>query len=366
MTNKTETIQVGIKGKTYPIYIGEHLKEKVRASVQALLASKRKVCVITDENVAKSQADFMLEVFEGAKQFVLPSGETTKSLEHLGSLYDFLCENEMDRKAVLFAFGGGVIGDLTGFAAASYLRGIDFYQVPTTLLAMVDSSVGGKTGINIKGGKNLVGAFYQPEAVFIDTDLLQTLPSREFSAGMAEAIKTGLLGDAKLYEKICGVERLDASHPDLRKVILSCCQLKAKVVEADEKELESSGGRALLNLGHTFGHAIEAVTGYGTYLHGEAVAIGLNLALELSIACDYKVENLRESLPALLKKYELPLTLTKSIDLDALVKSMYHDKKARNGKLRFVLLKDLGNAITQDGISEDLVRKIWKIAFVKA
>src|SRR6185295_4410937 len=195
-------------------------------------------------------------------------------------------EAKLDRGGVLFAVGGGVIGDLGGFAAAAWLRGIEYYQVPTTLLAMVDSSVGGKTGINLASGKNLVGAFHQPRAVFISTGLLSTLPPREFAAGMAEVIKYGLLGDAPLFAQLEEAP-LTIANARLAAVVRQCCALKARIVEADERETAKEGGRALLNLGHTFGHAIENVAGYGEYLHGEAVAIGLCAAARLSQKLGY-------------------------------------------------------------------------------
>ena len=356
------TLTVGIKGKSYPIYIGSNLSKEIQSTINELKDSNRKVAIITDENISKHYPDWLNELFQDYPILSLPAGETTKSIEQLSSIYDFLCENSIDRKSVLFAVGGGVIGDITGFAAASYMRGISFYQIPTTLLAMVDSSVGGKTGINIKGGKNLVGAFHQPDAVFIDTQLLETLPSREFSAGMAEVIKTGLLGDKELYEKLVQLESpLDPHHEELSDVIASCCILKSKVVEADEKELAKSGGRALLNLGHTFGHAIEAVCGYGHYLHGEAVSIGLNAAYLLSKKLEYPVSSLDHSLLKLLEDYKLPTRLSDTVSKTDLIQSMYKDKKTLAGKLRFVVLQDIGDAITQENINEDYIIDVWSL-----
>ncbi|HRJ48461.1 MAG TPA: 3-dehydroquinate synthase family protein, partial [Opitutaceae bacterium] len=240
------------------------------------------MAVLTDAHLRAVQGKALGEMFGEAPMLAVEAGENAKSITTLGRVLEFLAEQRLDRGGVLFAVGGGVIGDLGGFAAASYLRGIGFYQVPTTLLAMVDSSVGGKTGINLDAGKNLAGAFHQPRGVFIATDLLRTLPAREFAAGMAEVIKYGLLGDAELFAQL---ERrlLTVDSPGLAEVIRRCCALKARIVEADERELAQEGGRALLNLGHTFGHAIEQVAGYGTYLHGEAVAIGLNAAAQLSV-----------------------------------------------------------------------------------
>lgn len=356
-----KTLNVGLKGLSYPITIGSDLSELVQESISHLIQSQRKIAVITDENLVTSHQGWMKSVFQSCEILVLPAGETTKSIDQLAKIYDFLCEKGIDRSSALFAFGGGVIGDITGFAAASYMRGISFYQIPTTLLAMVDSSVGGKTGINIKGGKNLVGAFYQPCAVYIDTELLNTLPPREFSAGMAEVIKTGLLGNADLYTKLTQDKKgLNAKHEDLSHVIACCCQLKAKVVEDDEKELATTGGRALLNLGHTFGHAIEAVYGYGHYLHGEAVAIGLIAAYLLSKELNYPVQELEQSLVQILKVYNLPTMLEGDKTTDELINAMYKDKKTIKGQLKFIVIKSVGQAITKEGIQEDLIRKVWK------
>jgi 3-dehydroquinate synthase len=266
---------------------------------------------------------------------------------------DFLAEHRMDRTAVLFALGGGVIGDLGGFAAAAFLRGIAFQQVPTTLLAMVDSSVGGKTGINLKAGKNLVGAFHQPSAVYIATGLLATLPPREFAAGMAEVVKTGLLGDAELFARL-EREPLNPASADLAAVIRRCCALKARVVEADERETAKEGGRALLNLGHTFGHAIEQVTGYGAYLHGEAVSIGLAAAARLSQKLGYTGFAETARVEAALSAHALPVRLREPLPLDALLAAMARDKKVRAGALRFVVLRRLGEAATQGGIDPAL------------
>jgi 3-dehydroquinate synthase len=247
-----------------------------------------------------------------------------------------------------------VIGDLGGFAAASWLRGIDFFQVPTTLLAMVDSSVGGKTGINLKAGKNLVGAFHQPRGVFVATDLLATLPQREFAAGMAEVIKYGLLGDAGLFADLEKAPLTPASS-SLASVIRRCCALKARIVEADERELAKEGGRALLNLGHTFGHAIEQATGYGAYLHGEAVAIGLGAAARLSQKLGLIPASDVARVDAVVQAHQLPIRLRAPLPLANLLQAMARDKKVRAGLPRFVVLKKIGEAATRDGIEPALV-----------
>ncbi|WP_309397879.1 3-dehydroquinate synthase [Cerasicoccus maritimus] len=331
-----------------------------------------------------------------------PKGETAKSMAMLGAIFDSLSENHVARDGCLIAVGGGVTGDLGGFAAASYLRGIDFYQVPTTLLAMVDSSVGGKTGINIAAGKNLVGAFWQPKAVCISTDLLRTLPAWEFSAGMAEVIKYGMLYDPALFEQLMQLEKpLSWDHPELPAVIRRCCAIKAEIVKADEKETAASGGRALLNLGHTFAHAIENVAGYGSYLHGEAVAVGLVLAAQLSV--ELPEMNVTEAdvtrVTELIQRYHLPTDLRSpllrrsraddyqwqtaegtnataedcpanaeptTLSVEKLMAAMMRDKKVKAGKLRFVAMESIGNAVTVGEVDQSLVRELWLAAGASA
>lgn len=345
--------------RSYPLHFGTDLTREVRTEVDKLTAAGRKISVVTDTHLVGSQRAALSAMFGEAPMLVLAAGEGTKSLTDLGRVLDFLAEHRLDRSGVLFAVGGGVIGDLAGFAAASYLRGIDFHQVPTTLLAMVDSSVGGKTGINLKAGKNLVGAFHQPKAVFIATGLLATLPPREFAAGMAEVIKYGLLGDAALFARL---ERapLTLQNDDLAATIRRCCALKARIVEADERELASEGGRALLNLGHTFGHAIEQVTGYGTYLHGEAVAIGLCAAGRLSRKLGYLTSAEVARIEIVVAAHGLPVGLRAPLALGDLLGAMARDKKVRAGLPRFVVLKALGDSATQGGIAPAFVEAAFR------
>jgi len=354
-----ESLRVNLGERSYSLYFGRDLGAAVRSEVDALVQAGRKAVVLTDRNVASHQVDGLRAMFGDAATLVLEAGEETKSLREYGRVLDFLAEQRVDRTSVLFAVGGGVIGDLGGFAAASYLRGIEFFQVPTTLLSMVDSSVGGKTGINLKAGKNLVGAFHQPKAVFVATDLLSTLPKREFAAGMAEVIKAGLLGDVALFDQL---ERtpLTVASPELAAVIRTCCALKARVVEADERELAKEGGRALLNLGHTFGHAIEQVTGYGVYLHGEAVAIGLAAAARLSARLGFLTAAEIERVDRVVVAYGLPVRLREPLPLEKLMTAMARDKKVRGGLLRFVVLKKLGDAATQSGVDPALVESVWR------
>jgi len=354
-----EPLTVTLAERSYPIRFGPDLTAQVRAEVDQLSAAGRKVVVVTDQNVSRHQGHAMAAMFAGAPVWIAPAGEETKSLPELGRLLDFLAGARLDRSAAVFAVGGGVIGDLAGFAAASYLRGIDYFQVPTTLLAMVDSSVGGKTGINLAAGKNLVGAFHQPRGVFISAGLLASLPAREFAAGMAEVIKSGLLGDAPLF---AALERapLTVNSPALPAVIRQCCAIKAEIVAGDERELAAEGGRALLNLGHTFGHAIEQVSGYGVYLHGEAVAIGLAAAARLSQRLGYLATEEVARIEAVLAAHGLPVRLRAPLPLGALLAAAGRDKKVRAGELRFVVLRAIGHAATQGGIDRRLVEDCFR------
>ncbi len=356
----TESLTVNLGERSYSISIGSDLRGVIQAQVADLVKAGRKIAVLTDRTIAARQAEALLAMFGAAPMLVVAAGEETKSVAELGRVLEFLAAQGLDRTGVLVTVGGGVIGDLGGFAAASYLRGIEFIQVPTTLLAMVDSSVGGKTGINLTAGKNLAGAFHQPRGVFIDTQFLATLAPREFAAGAAEIIKYGLLGDAALLAQL---ERapLTATSANLPAVIRRCCELKARIVEADERELAADGGRALLNLGHTFGHAIEQVAGYGTYLHGEAVAIGLGAAARLA----QKLGSLSAAdvarVDAVVAAHALPIRLRAPLALPALLAVMARDKKVRAGLPRFVVLQKLGVAVTRsEGITPAQVEACFR------
>ena len=324
-----------------------------------LTAAGRKSVILTDEAVQAALPADVRSVFAAVPQLVLPAGEKTKSLESLGRVWDFLAEQRLDRGGILWVIGGGVMGDLGGFTAAGYLRGIEFVQVPTTLLAMVDSSIGGKTGINLAAGKNLVGAFHHPRTVFIGTEFLRTLPAREFAAGMGEVIKYGLLGDASLFSYLEHTP-LTQTSAELCVTIRRCCAMKAAIVRADEKETAKEGGRALLNLGHTFAHAIEQVTGYGTYLHGEAVAIGLAAAARLSQKLGYLTLAEVARIEKTVAVHALPTRLREPLVVATLMETMTRDKKVRAGKLRFVVLKQLGEAATQGEIDPALVEAVWR------
>lgn len=353
-----DTLVVNLNERSYEISFAEEQSAALREIVTRLGSAGRKVVVITDANLAKHQPDFLEQAAGNTPRLVFDAGESTKSLESLGRAWDFLAAQKLDRSGVVIAIGGGVIGDLAGFVAASWLRGVEFYQVPTTLLAMVDSSVGGKTGINIAAGKNLVGAFHQPRGVFIATGLLRTLPPREFAAGMAEVIKYGLLGDAALFERL-EKSPLTVNSADLPQVIKRCCAIKAQIVQADERETAKEGGRALLNLGHTFGHAIEQVSGYGVYLHGEAVAIGLAAAARLSEKLGHISSADVARIDAVLKAHQLPVRLREPLRVEDLMAAAARDKKVRAGLPRFVIMESLGTAVTRDGIEPALARECF-------
>jgi 3-dehydroquinate synthase len=354
-----ETVRVDLAGRSYDIMIGTGLLNVVGPHLKKILSRPRLV-IVTDANVAPLHLaklkDALANAGITADDIVLPPGEGTKSFRHLAALCEKLLEKNVERNDTIAAFGGGVIGDVVGFAAAILRRGISFVQLPTTLLAQVDSSVGGKTGINTGQGKNLVGAFHQPTAVIADLDLLQTLPERQFLAGYAEVVKYALLGDQGFYRW------LDGNFPALKKgdpharlhAVKLCCEAKARIVAADETE---QAERALLNLGHTFAHALEAATGYSDrLLHGEAVAIGMATAFRfsarlglcsLSDAADVAGHLHRAGLPAFVTDRSLNLP-----DASALLKIMHQDKKARAGKLSFILLHGIGQAFIAKDIDE--------------
>lgn len=356
---KTNSLTVALADRSYPIYFADCLPA-LQTCVADLRTSGRPVRVISDASVLEAHGQYLESAgFTKTEILALPAGEHTKSVGRYAEVLSFLASQSCNRDCALFAFGGGVIGDLAGFVAASYLRGVDFYQIPTTLLAMVDSSVGGKTGINLPEGKNLVGAFWQPKAVFIDTALLTTLPDREFAAGMAEVIKYGLLADAALLAELENLPELSAATPELPGIIRRCCEIKAGIVADDETETAQNGGRALLNLGHTFAHAIENVAGYGTYLHGEAVAIGLVLASRLSVALGQLPDAATDRVIKVLQQHHLPTQLGADYPVDTLMQAMQKDKKNRSGKLRFVTMRAIGEAVTTDGVSPERIRELW-------
>jgi 3-dehydroquinate synthase len=354
-----ETLTVALGERSYPIHFGAGLASCLAEAVARARRAGRTLAAVTDENVREAAAELFAGPFAGVPVLAVAAGETSKSIACFGRVCEFLAAQKIDRGGVVFAVGGGVVGDLAGYAAAAFLRGIDFWQVPTTLLAMVDSAVGGKTGLNLDAGKNLVGAFHQPRVVYCDTGLLGTLPPREFAAGMAEVIKSGLLADAELFGRVEKEAVRGAADPRLAGLVRRCCAIKARIVQEDERETAANGGRALLNLGHTFAHAIEAVAGYGVYLHGEAVGVGLVAAARLSErlgsipAAD--VARVRSTVAAA----GLPVALREPLARGALLDAMRRDKKVRQGELRFVVLEAVGRAATRDDVDPALVAEIW-------
>lgn len=290
---------------------------------------------------------------------ILPAGERYKTLKSLQKIYDIALQNRLERSSTMVALGGGVIGDMTGFAAATWLRGINVVQVPTSLLAMVDSSVGGKTGVNHPQGKNLIGAFHQPKFVLIDPSVLKTLPPREFRAGMAEVIKYGIIWDEQLFSKLEQAKRLDqlryVDEELLQLILSSSCQAKADVVSKDEKE---SGLRAILNYGHTIGHAVESLTGYKLVNHGEAVAIGMVAAGQIAVQLKMWNATDAQRQHALIQKTGLPTKLPAGVDLDAIVDTLQTDKKVRDGKVRFVLPTAIGTVTVTDQVPTDVILQV--------
>jgi 3-dehydroquinate synthase len=358
----TETLTVQLAERSYTIHFSD-VAERLKVDISNLRASGRTVRVISDARVLEAHPEYLTQVgFEDDEILSLPAGEATKSIEFFSQALSHLAGAASNRDCALFAFGGGVIGDLAGFVAASYLRGIDFYQIPSTLLSMVDSSVGGKTGINLPEGKNLVGAFWQPKTVYIDTTLLQTLSPREFAAGMAEVIKYGMLADLELFNDLVALKGLDVNSPELPAIVRRCCAIKAQIVADDEKETAVSGGRALLNLGHTFAHAIENAAGYGQYLHGEAVGIGLSLATQLSVALEQMPASNIALTDKVLHQFQLPTRLNEPLKSSELMVAMQRDKKNRRGRLRFVTMTALGSAVTTDDIDVALIEQLWRKA----
>jgi len=353
-----ERITVNLAERSYPISIGAGLFED--PAYLSFLSSKQKVLVISNVTVAPLYADKILSLLDKvgcqASLLELPDGEQYKTLDTFNSVMSHLLEGNYSRDMVVIALGGGVIGDLVGFAAACYQRGIDFVQIPTTLLSQVDSSVGGKTAVNHPLGKNMIGAFYQPKSVIIDTNCLATLPPREFAAGIAEVIKYGIIYDAEFFswleENLEKLYQLDESA--LITAIARCCAIKAEVVALDEKE---SGIRALLNLGHTFGHAIEAELGYGNWLHGEAVSSGTVMAAKTAQLQGLISQQQLEQIISILKNAKLPVHTPESMSFDDFMKHMMRDKKVLSGQLRLVLPTGIGTAEVVADVPQDIIKQ---------
>ena len=342
-----KTLHLDLGERSYPIYIGSGLIGQPDPLKKHIAG--RRVAIVTNETVAPlylAKVRAHLDTLQPV-DVILPDGEQHKSLEVLNRVFDALLKAHCDRRTTLIALGGGVIGDMAGFAAACYQRGVPFIQVPTTLLSQVDSSVGGKTGVNHPLGKNMIGAFYQPRAVIIDTDTLNTLPDRELSAGLAEVIKYGLIRDPDFFSWLeAHLDKLLARDAEaLAYAIHRSCRNKAEVVAADERE---SGVRATLNLGHTFGHAIETGLGYGKWLHGEAIAAGMVMAADLSHRLGWLTAEDVTRIEKLIRRARLPVRAPASLSPARFLELMAVDKKVQDGRLRLVLLKRLGEAVVTD------------------
>ena len=351
------TLKLNLSEKSYPIYIGQGLLSQGELLTKHI--SGKQVMIVTNTTVAPLYLEKVKSLLGDyqVSEVVLPDGEEHKTLDTVNLIFSALLEARFDRSCTLIALGGGVVGDMTGFAAASYQRGVSFIQIPTTLLSQVDSSVGGKTGVNHVLGKNMIGAFYQPKCVVIDVDTLDTLEDREYSAGMAEIIKYGLLGNIDflhyLQNNIDGLMSRDKSM--IIESVYRSCEDKADIVAQDELE---AGKRALLNLGHTFGHAIENTLGYGNYLHGEAISVGMLMAAKLSQLEDFLSVNEVGEIQHLLEKANLPISISGKITASDFMAAMSVDKKVIDGNIRLILLKKLGDAFICDDYQSQLLDQV--------
>ena len=351
-----KTININLEKKSYPIYVGENIIENYDLFEKHI--SGNKVAIVTNDKVASLYLQKISNTLSIEKEIIpiiLPDGEAFKNTESLNLIYDRLLAGKANRQTTLLALGGGVIGDMTGFAAATFMRGVDFIQIPTTLLSQVDSSVGGKTGINHPSGKNMIGAFYQPKCVVADISLLETLPNKELSAGMAEVIKYGLIRDASFFEwlenNIKGIMQREPSL--IIESVVRSCQNKADIVEADEFEF---GIRAILNLGHTFGHAIETATGYNELLHGEAIATGMVMAAHLSLQMGWLTKEENERIKSLIINTNLPIN-PPEISKQKFLNLMQLDKKTKEDQINLVLQQGIGKAILTSNYDSDKFHK---------
>jgi 3-dehydroquinate synthase len=364
---KKNILNVELGSHSYPIIFGARLLHQAGELLNAHFSFKRAV-IITDNNVAKHYLEplqnSLQDVGIKAQHFVIAAGESSKSFANYQDLCEKILELQPDRHTAIIALGGGVVGDLAGFVASTLLRGLPFVQIPTTLLSQVDSSVGGKVAINAKAGKNLVGAFYQPKIVLMDLDTLSTLTHAELLSGYGEVVKYGLLGDADFYERLLelgGVFEIANNNEITKQIIKHCCAMKAEIVAEDEKE---QGRRALLNLGHTFAHAMEKMAGY-QLLHGQAVALGCLMAMRLSELLGYDISQTQiNDLQNHFKAINMPTKIadfaaSTNWDVEELVGCCYGDKKASNGSLNFVVLHQIGMAALQKGVAPELVKQVF-------
>ena len=349
------TVELG--DRSYPIYIGQNLFDDPQLIAEHIRGSQ--VAVITNEIVREVALEGLLDVLEGVNARVdvltLADGEEEKNLGNYAAIMDFLISHRHNRTTTLIALGGGVVGDITGFAAATYQRGVDFIQIPTTLLAQVDSSVGGKTAVNHPSGKNMIGAFHQPVCVLADLGTLGTLPDREYRAGLAEVVKYGVIADRAFFEWLEAniTQLLDQDQRALAHAVARSCEIKAGIVAEDERE---TGKRALLNFGHTFGHAIESLTGYKQFLHGEAVAIGMVMAADLSIRDNALARHEGQRIRTLIGAFGLPVE-PPELTPDSLITAMGMDKKVVDGSLRLILCGGIGDAFVSDAVDRQSLLK---------
>ncbi|MFZ6017598.1 MAG: 3-dehydroquinate synthase [Nitrospirota bacterium] len=354
-----EKIRVELGERGYDICIGSNMLRRIGTKLKSFKISP-KAAIISNPTVYKLYGKRVLNSIKASGfdviPVIIPDGEKYKDINSVQNIYGELLRYKLDRASPLIALGGGVIGDITGFVASTYMRGIAYIQVPTTLLAQVDSSVGGKTGVNHKLGKNLIGTFYQPRLVWIDVETLKTLPKRELLAGLAEVIKYGVIWDKKLFDFLEANKNkiLNLDKDALITIIKRSCEIKAKVVSKDEKE---SGLRAILNYGHTIGHAIETVTEYKIYLHGEAVAIGMCIEARLSNMLHLINQRQGLRIKALIESYGLPSEIPLNIDIDKVLSSMQLDKKAVAGELRFILPENIGKVRIHKGVGRKVIRE---------
>ncbi len=352
------TLNVELSDRSYPIFIGSGLL--LQPELLCRYIKGRTALIVSNTTIAPLYLEQIKTNLDSQNiqhdYVILDDGEQFKTLEAVQTIITTLLEKKYSRQTTLIALGGGVVGDITGFAASVYQRGVNFIQIPTTTLSQVDSSVGGKTGVNHILGKNMIGAFHQPQCVIADISTLKTLPDREFSAGLAEVIKYGLIHDSKFFEWLeQNITKLMARDTGtIAQAVLVSCQTKADIVSIDEKE---TGIRAILNLGHTFGHAIEATMGYGNWLHGEAVATGMVMAVDLSYRQQWIDNSVRQRTIDLLQKAKLPVTPPSDMTVDQYMNAMSIDKKAVNGTIKFILLKSLGEAIVTSDYDPDLLNQ---------
>ena len=358
MNENKEELIVELGSRSYPVRIGSEISSALGEYLTELNAGKQ-VAVVTDENVANLYLEQVAESLGsagfGVTPLTIPPGEASKSLSVVSDLLDSLLTERFERNSTIIALGGGVVGDVAGFVAATLLRGVNYIQLPTTLLAQVDSSVGGKVGINHATGKNLIGAFYQPKVVIIDTDFLTSLPQREIYCGMAEVIKYGLILDSDFAESVSDnfpVLMANQDAPVLTEMIRRCVELKAEVVRIDEKEGDY---RRILNFGHTIGHGVEAVMPRGAVSHGEAITFGMRAAVRLSETLDLLSSESAASAFNLLDSIPVPGSI-KELEIDKIIKTMRSDKKIKDGEIHFVLLTEIGKTVIRSGIKEKIIR----------